>query len=192
MKNKYQQRLKVFNKSSKYMNELKLLEGSLEITKDDIILDYGCGIGTAIKYLKNNKQFANYIGFDIQCFIEGTKPVWFYDKFDKIDKFNKLFFLHSFAHIPNILDILKNIYTKIDNKGLIVVITPNKKFDDYLKKVYHSNGFKTDQTVVTHYDLKTIKKIFKITGFKILRLEEFGKEEFGLKERIILVAQKDE
>jgi hypothetical protein len=188
MQIEYSQRLAKFNSTQKYKKELEFLLKLMKPKKSDIIVDYGCGIGTAIEYfLKSSK--AEYYGYDIKYLGLSKKPEWFIKDIDLIRRFNKVYFLHSFAHIQNLESVLINIKERIDLKGKIYILTPNRCFDDYFKSKSKYRNYKPDETVISHFDFDSLKEILLKVNYSVKEIGYFGEKiNNKINERIYAVA----
>lgn len=183
----YVQRLQKWNNSEKYTAEVDFLELLLKPEKDENILDYGCGTGFCLELLKQRTR-ANYFGYDVNVFFDKNKiPDWFKYKIDRDIKFDKVYFMHSFAHIEKINELLQNIKFSLNDKGLLYVITPNKEFDEYYRRIKDEN-YSPDLTVVSHYSVGDIKTLFETYGYNIEIIGQFGKKVSYFHERIFLIA----
>lgn len=183
----YLERLKSFSSSDKYRIELNFLFSLMSpINEKERILDYGCGTGTTIRFLQKSTE-AEIFGYDIEKYIEDDLVQAFL--YDVEGMFDKIIFQHSLAHIPNIRDILINLQNNIVEKGKIFLITPNKEFDDYYKKIRNKN-YLPDLTVFKHYTSQELIDLFHSCGYKIQISGTFGKVENNIHERCFLVAYK--
>ena len=99
----YKEKLIQFNSTDKYYNELKFLH-SLIGSERKSIMDYGCGIGTAMRYIFD-KTLSQVKGFDIEHFIPH------YEYCNPKDEFDLVYFMHSFAHIELIESVLKSFFS---------------------------------------------------------------------------------
>jgi len=183
----YLKRLKSFSSSTKYQIELTFLFSLMSpIKRHERILDYGCGTGTTIRFLQKSTN-AKIFGYDIEKYIEDDlKPAFLY----KVEgKFNKVIFQHSIAHIANIKEILINLRDNFIEQGEIFVITPNKEFDEYFKKIKDKN-YTPDLTVYKHYTSCELIDLFHSCGYKIKISGTFGNVENNIHERCFLIAYK--
>ncbi len=181
----YLERLITFNSTEKYQKELDfLMQIMTPINKDEKILDYGCGIGTTIRYLKN-KSNADIYGFDIYKYIDKDLVECYLSEVK--GKFNRIIFLHSFAHIPNVSEILTKLKNHLFNKAEIIIITPNKVFDDYFKELKKQN-YKPDTTVFMHYSSETLQNILLSCGYEIKVAGTFGNLVENIHERCFCIA----
>lgn len=180
----YKEKLKTWNNTDKYRNELKFLCGLIGGGYNGHILDYGCGIGTAIKYLSiKTNHFIR--GYDVVKYLDEEDET-LYDN-DLINKYDIIYFNHSIAHIPNIQDVLISLKGSLVPKGRIIVITPNWEWMD--------KGYNEDKTVIKHFDVNTLSNLFLSAGYKIDNIGQFGEVRKDIhqhnrlsNERVFLVA----
>lgn len=172
----YKQKLEEFNSTSKYKAELDFL---LMLTNDcnGSFMDYGCGIGTAMNYIKR-KRNVSIAGYDIVPMLK-----YEYLRYVRNDSaVNLVFFMHSIAHIENIKQVLTNIL----DTNHVVVITPNA---DWLAKV-SKEGYISDSTVYKHYTQAELVALFESCGYVVNLYGSFGNNVEGFNERIFLKASK--
>lgn len=169
----YEDKLKQFNQTDKYITELSFLKKLIFPTYNKVILDYGCGIGTAVKYLELTST-ANIIGYDVTKY-------WVCSSTEIPEKIDCTYFMHSIAHIPNIQEVLQSLPTK-----KIVVITPNK---DWIERKVN-NSYVPDPTLYKHYSLGELTKMFNDSGYHVTLEGQFGDFDGLLNERIFLCAKK--
>lgn len=171
----YKQKLIEWNSTAKYKKELLFLDNLLSCSFEyGDILDYGCGIGTAMKFL-----YAD--GYDINDYFIGDseKRRRYYLNVLPDKKYQYVYFLHSFAHIPNPKDVLRILRGKYP-EATLTVITPNL---DWLDKDYVG-----DETVIKHYNQKELKELFEECGYEVTLIGQFGEYKNGQNERIFLQA----
>lgn len=173
----YKQKLIDWNSTERYFIELKFLRNLIGGYPSDFVLDYGCGVGTAIRYLDDFGY--NIFGFDVNEYI--IYKSW-YDNELKND-YNHIYFMHSFAHIPNPKEVLTNLRSKYP-KAQITVITPNA----YWLMLQSNKDYKPDPTVIQHYTQTQLKELFESVGYKVTLVGQFGEEKTGVNERIFLQA----
>lgn len=174
----YKERLRAFNSTEKYWNELRFLTHLLDIdmsySTHETILDYGCGIGTAIDYIKCS-------GYDINNYYNGDSEL--YRNEVSFDYMEKIYFMHSLAHIPNPTEVLKDLKERYN--ATITVITPNAHW----LMQQSNNNYVPDPTVVKHYTMTQLKELFVSCGYEVTLLGQFGEEKNGINERIFLQAK---
>ncbi|MEM4260509.1 MAG: class I SAM-dependent methyltransferase [Candidatus Woesearchaeota archaeon] len=183
----YVERLKKWNISEKYISEVNFLELLLKPKKGENILDYGCGTGFCLNLLKSITN-ANYYGYDVNVFFDDDIiPEWFINKIDIGIKFDKIYFMHSFAHIKNNNEMLQNIKLILMEKGKIYIITPNKDFDEYYKQLKDEN-YTPDNTVIKHYSIDDLVHLLTANEYIIEVIGQFGKKISYFQERIFVIA----
>lgn len=187
----YSKRLSQFNNTEKYKAELNFLEKLLELETHHSVLDYGCGIGTAV--LRMSETARDVRGFDVNVFDDSVIPsckVWRGGP----EKFDRIYFMHSLAHIPNVKDVLHNLKENhLAPAGRIVVITPNKV---WLRKKNGGKDLKSDDTVIEHFTLYDLLKLFQGIGMTCEHIGQYSHDALTdfpdatrpVKERLYFVA----
>lgn len=184
MPNEYKEKLIQFNSNPKYMGELDILFKSMEIKKTDRVLDYGCGTGRAVRFIRD-KYGASAFGFDVHNYREENDPFLFRDSFHFA--FDKIYFMHSIAHIPDVQSVLERLFVwALKPGGRVYVITPNRDFLDRSKKL----DYIPDPTVKKHFNSDELIALFFKLGISIVSIEKFGIEPNKGDERLILIAEK--
>lgn len=175
----YKQKLIDFNSTPKYKAELKFLRGLIgEETAD--ILDFGCGIGTAINYLSERIEGKIY-GYDVKHYLE-EKNNWYVEQ-KPAAQYGHIYFMHSLAHIENVQGTLNNLKDNLLPKGKITVITPNL---DWLREIGITHS---DPTVVRHFTPESLKRLFTSLNYSIIQQGQFGEVKNGLSERLFIQVQ---
>tara|TARA_R110000868_G_scaffold35798_1_gene127841 strand:- start:11210 stop:11776 length:567 start_codon:yes stop_codon:yes gene_type:complete len=181
----YSKRLKDWNASEKYRDEVDFLNSLLAIQSGNKVLDYGCGIGTAIKLLSEKHPQAQVYGYDVNRF-EDRVVDDFYIRSDFYFQFDRIYFMHSLAHIPDVVGMLSRLHQFLKPETRVVVITPNS---DWLWLKNNCKEVKTDKTVVNHFTSKSLKNTFELAGYKVAMSGMYG-ELIGLQaERLYIVAK---
>ena len=170
----YKERLIKFNSTPKYMSELAMLKYLVNPTPYDRILDYGAGIGTALKHL--NVNGCSVYAYDIVKYMGEFSH--HYDNELSVN-YNKVYFMHSFAHIPNIKEVLSNLKRF---RPQITIITPNNSYLWLIK----NNTYKPDPTVFKHYTQTELKNLLEKYGYEINLIGQFGESINGVNERIFI------
>ena len=179
----YHQKLIRFNATDKYHAEMEFMKGVIDAKPGEAILDYGCGLGHMVCYLQEETD-AKVFGFDIQeWWKENERPNWF--KMSYWFLFNTIYFMHSFAHIPDIKNAL--IYLR-DNVliagGRIIVFTPNKQWIEAV----NNPDYIPDPTVIQHYSPEDLRDIFNGIGFEVTNMVGQGLITGDHQERICMIA----
>lgn len=179
----YKQRLIRFNETDKYRQERDFLVNLMQPQADEKILDYGTGLGRMVYYL-NQRYNANCYGYDLHNYREHDSQFLFRSKY--YFRFNKVFFMHSLAHIANIEERLTYLRENLMNAGSrVYLITPNK---EWLRGLELAKSYVADPTVVEHYTSAELQSLFTNCGFKLELLGQFGEVNRGQHERLFLQA----
>lgn len=179
----YKQRLKEFNSTEKYKQEMYFIYSLMQPKKNERIIDYGCGIGTVCTFLLRNTE-SNVYGHDTRDYFLFDKPHWFIDHiYFPVDK---VLFMHSIAHVSGVESVVDNFYEQyLNNRGRIYIITPNKEWLDIKNQ---GKEYKSDDSVINHFTIAELKELFY--KFKIVNCGQFGEELHGKQERLFLIAEK--
>lgn len=180
----YKEKLFRFNLTEKYNKEVEILLKFLDPIKNEKILDIGCGTGQMVWNLRREK-FTQAFGYDVNNYRAVDDPHIFRNEFHF--SFNKIYFMHSFAHIP---DIGHFLITKIDKllspRGKIFIVTPNRDWLD----LNPNPEYISDPTVVNHYGSDNLRELFVNLGYNIELQMQFGESKLGVNERILFIASK--
>lgn len=181
----YSERLKYFNSTDKYRRELKFLLGMLDQGYSEI-LDYGCGIGTAIHYIydtmKEHGRTVIVKGYDINNYFE-HRPHWLIEG-EPQSLYHHITFIHSLAHIANVKEVLISLRDNLLPRGKITVITPNK---EWIKII---GDTKSDPTVIDHFTPETLNKLFVDCGYTVVQQGQFGSLVENQYERLFIQVEK--
>lgn len=175
----YKDKLRAFNNTPKYKSEVEFLKKLISSHHEDInfILDYGFGTGKLASELGAD-------GFDVVNYNEFLKKDYYINEIPPSAKFyDVIYFMHSLAHIPNPLEVLKRLKHTCD--ATITVITPNAHW----LIMQSNNEYKPDPTVVKHYTQTQLRKLFEESGYEVTLLGQFGEESNGVNERLFLQAR---
>jgi len=174
----YKDKLKAWNSTDKYRKELDFLYGLLDVKENEVILDFGCGIMTAINNF-NDRGEAFFYGYDVEEYGEQD----YYHLYDKQiqRKYDTIYFNHSIAHIQDPVKVLKALRTNLSDGGKIVIVTPNL---EWLDKWYMG-----DHTIVKHYNVVTLGFLVQEAGYKIELSGQFGETRGVLNERIFIICK---
>lgn len=183
MDEEYIAKLKRFNSTDKYFTELEFLFGLIQPYPHQTIIDYGCGIGTAVKYFRNITENTFFIGFDVVNYTLQQNKYTHHYFTEKMRDCDILYFMHSFAHIPNISRVLFDLREKVERK--VIVITPNAQW----LKLQVNENYVPDPTVVQHYTHDELVEVFEDAGYRVTISGGFGIKCNNQHERLFLVAK---
>lgn len=178
----YKAKLRQFNSTEKYRNELDFIVKLMAPLNGEKILDYGCGLGTAVRHIRNYSN-ADCFGYDVMNYRDEDDLSLFRNNY--FFKFSKVFFLHSIAHVPEIEWKLQELKELLLPEAKVYVITPNKLWIEKLNKA----DYIPDPTVINHFYPIELEELFKNAGFKIITQGQFGQCTGGVNERLFLEAQ---
>lgn len=168
----YSDKLKQFNSTEKYNNELELMWQLFGVDFNNV-LDYGCGNCYAME--KFNKRKKAFFGYDINAWGKS------YPNSDALGKYDIVYFMHSLAHIDEVETVLKNLNTEV-----VCVITPNKKW----LNLQTNKSYKPDDTVINHFTENELKNLFTSCGYSIDLIGQTGERTENQQERIFIKAIK--
>tara|TARA_A100001388_G_C28773476_1_gene505512 strand:+ start:201 stop:1088 length:888 start_codon:yes stop_codon:yes gene_type:complete len=133
------------------------------------IVDFGCGHG---HFLKNIKDLSNSIcGIELQKNLVNelnSHGIKCFTDMEKIEEksIDTFFLFHSFEHLPNPLQTLKEIKSKLRDKGQIIIEVPNA--DDFLLTTLKLESFISSTLWSQHLILHTknsLKVFLQEAGF---------------------------
>lgn len=173
----YKSKLIEWNSKDKYHSEFLFLNKL--VGKGQSILDYGCGLGlTAVGLGADGYDVNDYI------FSPSIKSIGNYYINELPNKaYQEIYFMHSIAHIPNPIEVLKDL--KARYSATITVITPNR----YWLMQQSNRDYKPDPTVHKHYTLHELRELFEQAGYEVTLIGQFGELNNGVNERIFLQAR---
>lgn len=131
------------------------------------VLDYGCGSGDFVKYLRSKSIDAygyepnyNFCDHDFLTNQEGWKN----------NKYEVIVLWHVLEHIHNPFDLIQSLKKRLNKKGKILIAIPNfKSFDSKYYGKYWA-GYDTPRHL-WHFSQKGIGLIAKENNFKILKVK---------------------
>lgn len=156
----------------KWQNEIGKIGGKLnkfkfekEINNDDILLDFGCGGGYLLENFNNENKYGFEINPEAILKCKEKKITVFNSWFDINDNyFDKIISNHALEHVPNPLEVLKNLYRIIKKNGKIIIIVPCEQPSENSWK-YKENDI--NQHLYT-WCPQSLGNLVKLAGFKIL------------------------
>lgn len=182
-KEEYIKKLNEFNSTERYEKELDFLFKIIEPKPKEKILDVGCGTGYAVRKLRQ-KSHSEVFGYDKNNYRDNDDEFLFRSQY--YFHFDKVYFMHSFAHIDNPVFFLNYTMAPILFTGAtIYILTPNLQYLVENKK----EDYVADPTVVKHYELSELCKLVIEAGYKVLQAGQFGEHKNGINERLFLIAK---
>lgn len=178
----YIKKLVKFNSTKKYEREMRFMKKLVNPRKHELILDYGCGLGTLVNYL-NKKTEAIVHGYDKKNYTK-NKRNWFRTSLGT--GYDKICLMHSLGHFEDSIGELLKIKECLANHGKVYVITPNKNYCDRID----NKNYILDPTLVQHFTPKSLEVLFTELDFEILMQGSFGETIEGHHERLFLEAKK--
>ena len=140
------------------------------INKESLIVDFGCGKGGFLSYLKKKKY--TVVGVDSnkkardKCLEKNLKTYKSINDFK--ENIDTITFWHSFEHLSNPNEILDQIISQSKNSLTVVIALPNYRSFD----AKHYGVFWAAYDVPRHrfhYSVTGIKKLMKSYGFECLK-----------------------
>lgn len=176
----YKLKLKHFNDTEKYHTELDFLLSLLHPHKSDRLLDYGCGTGHAMRYIRNETNCDVY-GYDVTDSLYEGDP--FYFRKELFFKVDHIYFMHSFSHLPNPQEVLEKCKGYfLTEKGTITIISPNPEW----LQLQSNATYTPDPTVKQHHSQTQLAELLTQAGFSIELQGQFGAVAGTVNERLFV------
>jgi len=160
----------LYSLSAYIMLRFKFKVLAKHINKESLIVDFGCGKGGFLSYLKKKKY--TVVGIDNSKKARNKcleKKLTTYKSIkDLKENIEAITFWHSFEHVSNPNEILDQIINQSKNSLTVVIALPNYKSFD--AKYY--GAFWAAYDVPRHrfhYSVMGIKKLMKSYGFECLK-----------------------
>ena len=160
----------LYSLSAYIMLRFKFRALTKHVNKESSIVDFGCGTGGFLSYLKKKKY--NVVGIDNskkardKCLKKNLKT--YKSIYDFKENIDTITFWHSFEHISNPSEILDQIIKQSKNNLTIVIALPNHRSFD--AKYYGSFWAAYDVPRHRfHYSAIGIKKLMKSHGFECFK-----------------------
>ena len=160
----------LYSLSARIMLRFKFRVLAKHINKESLIVDFGCGKGSFLSYLKKKKY--TVVGVDSNkkardmCLEKNLKTYKSINDFK--ENFDTITFWHSFEHVSKPNEILDQIITQSKDNLTVVIALPNYRSFD----AKHYGVFWAAYDVPRHrfhYSATGIKKLMKSHGFKCLK-----------------------
>lgn len=183
----YAARLRAWNDSANYKAEVRFLRRLLDPQPDERILDVGCGTGACLEYLAEQSGAA-IDGYDVNRFVRGA-PDWFHSSLDTLGRYDKVYLLHSLAHVDDAAGLLTRVVAEhLTPEGRVYVITPNVEFGRHLRSQPEGAGYVPDPTVREHYTLSQLVALLQSARLDVTISGFLGQQAGGHHERLFAVA----
>ncbi|MDC0851292.1 class I SAM-dependent methyltransferase [Candidatus Pelagibacter sp.] len=150
-------------------DDLRRFQYMKKFLKNKSVLDFGCGIGTFIKLAKNITKKCHGFEINKKLIFKLKKEIKIFSKMNQInEKYDFITMFHVLEHIPNSIEILKNLKKLLKSNGKLIIEIPHAK--DILFNVDEFKNFSLwSEHLVLHTE-KSIIKILKHCGFKIANI----------------------
>jgi len=174
-------------------NPFKIIEffelfSDVKISKNDTILDIGCGsgiqtlcIGTMCRHitgidvncesLRSSKLFANIARIDANFICTTIEEAKFPD-----DSFDKIISVCVIEHIPNYDETLREVFRTLKNGGEFILSV------DSLQSI-ESNSLilkhKSDHKVIRYFDAKELEMLLSAIGFSNIKIHSIFKSDYA-------------
>jgi 2-polyprenyl-3-methyl-5-hydroxy-6-metoxy-1,4-benzoquinol methylase len=191
--------LKFLKKSKKKIANIKTSLGNIEtpmleddyrrvnqfknILKNKEILDFGCRWGGFLRNIKDGKSLYG-VELREECinYIKNNfKKINISDNINNFErKFDIITMFHVLEHIPQQIDILKLLKTKLRHKGKIIIEVPHA--EDFLilqneLKEFKNFIFWSEHLILHTY--KSLKTILTKSGFKNINIQFYQRYNFS-------------
>jgi hypothetical protein len=174
----YKEKLIAWNSTEKYRKELDFLYGLINPKQGELILDFGCGLLTAVNYF-NSKMVTFFYGYDVEEYGE-QEDYHLYDR-EIRRKYDTIYFMHSLANIKEPVKTLRALRTNLSDVGKIIIVTHNLECLDM--------NYNINPSFVTNYDIQSISKLITEAGYTIDQIGQFGEAKGIINERIFIIAK---
>jgi 2-polyprenyl-3-methyl-5-hydroxy-6-metoxy-1,4-benzoquinol methylase len=153
------------------------LRSKLRIVKRHVrgvaILDYGCGTGAFLKYMKDKGWYATGLETSDTASVKARKKGLevFEDRksLSPDIKYDAITMWHVLEHLANPLEVLSYLKSRLNDDGALIVAVPN--LNSYDAKVYKEHWAAYDvPRHLFHYSPITMERLILSQGFKIVRI----------------------
>lgn len=142
------------------------------------ILDFGCGKGHFLMKLKNECITSDLSSLEINedYYHDLNKNFNHFSNIDEIENqsLDYITIFHVLEHLPNPLEILNKLYSKLKIGGKIIIEVPSS--DDVLLKTYKSEPFSRYTYWSLHlylFNTSTLKRLLNKSLFDIVYVKQY-------------------
>lgn len=173
------------------IKEFKELQRGIRFSRNEVILDIGCGSGLQTMLLGKNAK--KIIGIDISekginaaklrsQYIKGTDSEFLCVKLEKArfrnEYFDKIFSICVFEHIANYKEVFQEAYRILKKNGqMIFSVDALETIED--KKIIEKH--KKEHLVEKYFRKEELKTILEKAGFKRINIYSIFKSDFAKK-----------
>ena len=131
------------------------------------VLDFGSGEGYFLNMLKKRGLNACGVDSSATCLLPNVYKSIFAEQLNS-QKFSHITAWHSIEHVHKLEKTISRMYDLLDEKGTIIVATPNYlSFDArYYKSFWAAYDVPRH---LWHFDKKSLKEVFENKGFKLIK-----------------------
>ena len=142
------------------------------------LLDFGCGKGIFLSLAKKNAK--SVAGLEIsRQYVDHLRKKKFkiYDDINLVDqKFDIITLFHVLEHIPDQIDVLKNIKKMLKKKGKLIIEVPSA--NDVLFNLKAFRNFSLWSEHLTLHTKLSLSKYLKIAGYKVEKIQLIQRYNF--------------
>ena len=150
----------VIDDNVSYYHEAKSIIAKNEIGYNpNKILDFGCGIGSMIKFLKKNFKDSKFYAYDeslksLEHVKRNYPDVNCLDRFDTSEKFDLIFVSNVVHHVKSKdrSNFFQKIYKLLDNNGYLLIYEHNP-YNPITRKIVANCEFDVDAELIKKKDL---------------------------------------
>ncbi|MBO3698759.1 class I SAM-dependent methyltransferase [Roseivirga sp. E12] len=140
-------------------------------TLDKQHLDFGCGTGAFLKFLKTKEWSVTGIEPDQKAYNIATKNISsVYQKLDQLPSdqtFSSISLFHVLEHVHDLEHTLKTLISHLDKNGIIILALPNYKSEDAQRYGNHWAGYDVPRHLY-HFSQKSVHQLAKTFGLNIV------------------------
>ena len=150
-------------------SHIKLFSKLFKINFDGCVLDVGCGAGLFLNEMKKGGWKTFGIEPSCECFDYATTVLnldiyrGLFDEYQTNEKFDLVYFSHSFDDLPNIVRVLKKINNLLNDTGKIFIEVPNSNRDTNFNSVKDGDFIENRY----YFTPSTLRHLVENNGFKI-------------------------